>query len=152
MVHHEVGDHPDLALVRLLHERGEVVGGPVVGMHGVVVGDVVTAVAQRRRVERQEPDAVDAEPLEVVEALGEADEVADAVAVAVGEAADVDLVEHRPLEPERVRLEPAGCSLGRRSGRAELPAQVPQLGTTDDQLAGGHRTANTCAPPGGSRT
>ena len=55
--------------------------------------DVVAAVAQRRRVHRQQPDAVDAEPLEVVELLDQPAEVARAVVVAVEEAADVDLVE-----------------------------------------------------------
>ena len=43
---------------------------------------------------------------EVVELLGQPAEVAAAVVVAVGEAADVDLVEDGPLEPERVGLEP----------------------------------------------
>ena len=68
-----------------------------------VVGDVVAAVAQRRVVERQQPEAVDAEPLQVVELLGQAAQVAGAVAVGVGEAADQHLVEDRPLVPERVR-------------------------------------------------
>ena len=76
VVHHEVGDHAHAALVRRLDERAEVVDRPVVGVDGVEVGDVVAAVAQRRRVERQQPEAVDAEPLEVVELLGQPAEVA----------------------------------------------------------------------------
>src|SRR5919198_2436066 len=75
-------------------------------MHLLEAGDVVAAVAQRRLVERQEPDAVHAEPLQVVELLGEPAEVARAVAVGVVEAADVDLVEDGRLEPERLGLEP----------------------------------------------
>ena len=41
-----------------------------------VVGDVVPAVAQRARVERRQPQAVDAEPLQVVEPVDEAAQVA----------------------------------------------------------------------------
>jgi hypothetical protein len=52
---------------------------------GVEVGDVVAAVAQRRLEHRQEPDAVDAQPLQVVELLGQPAEVPGAVAVAVEE-------------------------------------------------------------------
>ena len=57
----------------------------VVGLDREEVGDVVAAVAQRRGVERQQPDAVDAEPLQVVELLDQPAEVARAVAVAVEE-------------------------------------------------------------------
>ena len=106
VVHDEVGDDAHAALVRLLDERLEVVDVPVVGVDAEEVGDVVAAVAERRLVHRQEPDAVDAEPLQVVELLDQPAEVAGAVVVAVVEAADVDLVEHRRLEPERVALEP----------------------------------------------
>src|SRR4051812_22728165 len=119
-------------------------------MDRVEIRDVVATIAKRRRVERQQPDAVDAEPVEVVEPFGEAEEVADAVAGAVGEATDVDLVEHRALEPQRVRFEPAR-RFRRRLRRRELTAEIPELVTRNDQLAGGHRSASTCAPPGGSR-
>src|SRR4051794_16887389 len=87
-------------------EALEILDGPVVGVDRVEVGDVVAAVAQRRGVHRQQPDAVDAQPGEVVELLGQAEEVAGAVVVAVEEAAQVDLVEDRALEPQRVTLEP----------------------------------------------
>jgi hypothetical protein len=106
VVHHQVGDHAHPALVRGLDERTEVLDGAVVGMDREEVGDVVAAVAQRARVHRQEPDAVDSQPLEVVELVDQPAEVAGPVVVAVEEAADVDLVEDRPLEPQRVGLEP----------------------------------------------
>ena len=92
--------------VRRLDQLVHVVDVPVVGVDRGEVGDVVAAVPQGRSVERQQPDAVDAQPLEVVELLGQPAEVARAVAVGVEEAADVDLVEHRALEPQRLGLEP----------------------------------------------
>ena len=115
VVHDEVGDDADAALVRLLDQLPHVLDDAVVLVDGEVVGDVVAAVAQRRGVEGQQPDAVHAEPLEIVQLLGEAAEVAGAVTVAVEEAADVDLVEDGRLEPQRLSLEPlAGIA---RAGR-----------------------------------
>ena len=85
------------------------------------VRDVVAAVPQRRRVHRQEPDAVDAEPLQVVELLRQPAQVARPVVVAVEEAAQVHLVEDGPLEPQRVALEPLPglAHRGRSSGVVE---------------------------------
>ena len=96
MVHHQVGDHADAALVRLIDEMAEVVDGPVVGIDLVEVGDVVATVAERGRIERQQPHAVDAEPLQVVELVGEAAEVAGPVVVPVEEHAQVHLVRTPP--------------------------------------------------------
>ena len=106
VVDDEVDDDADAALVRGLDERAEVLDRAVVRVDAVEVGDVVAAVAKRRGVERQEPDAVDAEPLQVVELVLEAPEVARPVVVAVEERARVDLVEDGGLEPERIGLEP----------------------------------------------
>ena len=91
-----------LAAVRLGDEPLEVVQRAVARMDVLVVGDVVAVVAQRRRVERQQPERVDAELLQVVELLGQAGEVADAVVVAVEEGADVRLVDDGVLVPERI--------------------------------------------------
>ena len=106
VVHDEVGDHAHPTLMRLVHELAEVVDRPVVGMNREEVRDVVPAVLERRDVHREQPDAVDPEPLQEVELVDQPAEVARAVVVAVEEAADVDLVEDRPLEPDRVALEP----------------------------------------------
>ena len=85
VVRHEVDQHP----------QAEVVGGgdePVgvgeraeVGVDVAVVGDVVAAVGERRRVPRTHPDGVDTEPGEVRQPVDDAVHVAGAVAVSVGE-------------------------------------------------------------------
>ena len=121
MVHNEVRDHPDPPLVGRLDERVGIADRPVVAVDGHEVGDVVAAVPQRRGVHRQQPDAVDAEPLEVVELLGQAAEVAGAVRVPVVEPAQVDLVEGGRLEPQRVALEPLARRL-----RFGDPADPPE--------------------------
>ena len=76
--------------------------GAELGEHPRVVGHVVPVVAQRRGEERRHPQAVDAEPLQVVELVDQAAEVARAVAVAVLERPDEHFVEHRRLEPLRL--------------------------------------------------
>jgi hypothetical protein len=50
-------------------------------MNVVIVGDVVTPIAVRRRKGRAEPHGVDAEPLEVVELRDQPLQVAAAVGV-----------------------------------------------------------------------
>ena len=102
VVQHELGDDAQVAAVRLVEEAAELAEVAVRGIDAAVVGDVVALVAQRRRVEGQQPDRRDAEVLEVVELAGQPAEVADAVAVAVGEGAHVQLVHHRVAVPRRV--------------------------------------------------
>ena len=72
VVHDQVGDDPDAPLVGLLDQLDGVGQVAVLGQDGPEVADVVAAVAQRRLVERQQPQAVDAQPLEVVELGGDA--------------------------------------------------------------------------------
>ncbi len=72
VVHHHVGDDPDAPAVGLARSGPGVLDVAVLREHGEEVADVVAAVAQGRLVEGQQPEAVDAEPLEVVELLGEA--------------------------------------------------------------------------------
>ena len=66
-----------------------------------VVGDVVAEVGHRRAVDRRQPDRVGAEVAHVLEALGDAAQVADAVAVGVGEGARIDLVDDGRAPPGR---------------------------------------------------
>ena len=67
-----------------------------------VVGDVVAVVAAGARIERQQPERGDAEVPQIIEPLGQAGEIADAVVVAVGERLDVQLVDDGVLEPQRI--------------------------------------------------
>ena len=79
VVDDQLGDDPNVAAVRLGDEAIEVRERAVGRMHVLVVGDVVPVVAQRRGIERQEPEGVDPEPRQVVELARQAGEVADAV-------------------------------------------------------------------------
>jgi predicted secreted protein len=58
---------------------------PVLGRDAEVVRDVVAEVRLRAVEERRDPEGLDAEIVQVIEAPGDAGEIADAVAVRVGE-------------------------------------------------------------------
>ncbi len=73
-------------------------------MDAAVVAYVVAPILERRRIDRAQPDRVDAERavgavVEVIEMGGDTVQVADSVAVGVGETARVNLVEYGGLPP-----------------------------------------------------
>ena len=93
VVRDDVDRHPEPALVRVREELVEVGERAEERVDVRVIGDVVAVVDLRRGVERRQPERVDTELLEIRQARADPLEVADAVAVRVLEAADVDLVE-----------------------------------------------------------
>ena len=123
VVHDQVGDDPDPPPVGVVHQLGHVSYLSVLGQDGPVVRDVVTAVAQRGLVEGQQPNAVDAQPLQVVELAHDARDIARTVVVGVEEPANQDFVENRPLVPADVLA--GGTGDGRyRSSRSSGPAHL----------------------------
>ena len=72
VVDHELGDDAQIAPVRRAHEGAEIVHPSIGRVDAAVVGDVVAVVAQRRGIERQEPERGDAEILQIVELAGQA--------------------------------------------------------------------------------
>jgi hypothetical protein len=101
------------------------------GVRRAVVGHVVAEVALRREVEGADPDRVHpAEPCDVVEAIEEARQVAEAVAVRAAEAAWIDLVGHRAAPPGHGvaallgRAGHGGFRLGRTGRKSAGPMRV----------------------------
>ena len=99
VVDHQVHDELDAPLVQAGDEGVELLERAEQRVDVVVVADVVAVVRLRRPVDRGEPHHVDAEGLEVVEVGADPGEVTDPVAVGVGEAARVDLVDDGGLPP-----------------------------------------------------
>ena len=98
----DVQQHLDTQRMRV-GDQGVSLGQCAVGRFDVaVVGDVVAGVGHRRRVPRVDPHRVDAESGQVRQPRPQARDIADAVAVVVGEAADVHLVDDRGLPPRCV--------------------------------------------------
>ncbi len=101
----ELIDHPHAAAVRLRDELAHIGQLAVHRVHVPVIGDVVAVVAKWGGVEGQQPDRADPELLEVGQLVDQALKVAAAVAVAVVEGSDMNLVDDRVLVPERIVVE-----------------------------------------------
>ena len=103
MARHEIEQEAQPAGVAGGDQRIEIGQRAVVGRDVRVIADVVAEVVLRRGIDRREPDGVHAQrrigPGQVIEAIDDAAQVADAVAVRIGEAAGVDLVDDRPFPP-----------------------------------------------------
>jgi len=101
MVQHHIEYHADIPFTRLGDQSIEVRQCAVLGIDGLIVGDVITEVDLRRRVHGRDPDSIHAEVLEVVQALRDAVQIADAVAVRVLETARINLVNDGIVPPGR---------------------------------------------------
>src|SRR5580700_10287714 len=56
MIDHEFGDDPQAPLMRLAHETFEIAQASISGVYSAIGGNVITVVAQRRRIKRHYPD------------------------------------------------------------------------------------------------
>ena len=98
----QLDHHLQSAVVRRVEKALKILERAVAGVDAHVIGDVVAVVAQRRREKRQQPQAGDAQVLQIIELLHQPGKIADAVVVAVDERLDVQLVNDRVLVPERI--------------------------------------------------
>ncbi len=94
-----IDDHLEPESMRLREQPLEVSHRAEHGIDIAVIRHVVAEIRHRRFEERRDPDGVDAEARHVVEPVDDALQIADAVAVAVAEAARIDLVDHRAAPP-----------------------------------------------------
>ena len=101
VVRDDVDDDADAAGVQGFEHGVEVVEGPQARVDVAVVRHVVAAVGELGGIEGTQPDRVDAEFAQVVGAGGDARQIAQPVAVRVGEAAGVDLVDDGLAPPLR---------------------------------------------------
>jgi len=71
MVRHKIKDETHTARMERVYEPFEILHGPEHRINGAEVGDIIAKVQHRRTVNRREPDGVDTEPFQVVEAANE---------------------------------------------------------------------------------
>ena len=102
VVRHDVHEHTDASRPSPRHQPVKVLQGPELGRDGTEVRDVITPVGVGGHRDRREPDAVHAQPLEVIEMLDDPLDVADTIGVAVSERAGVDLVQDPRFPPRFV--------------------------------------------------
>src|ERR1035438_5277437 len=81
VIDHEIEQDADIPLPGFGHQPVEIRHGAVLRIDALVVGDVVTEVYLWGRKEGSDPDAVDAQILQIFEMVGDAVEIADAVAI-----------------------------------------------------------------------
>src|SRR6184192_573630 len=79
--------------MRGIQKHPEIIERAEIRINIEIIGNIVTIVAQRRRIERQQPDGGDPEFLEIIQLLHEPAKIAHAVAIAVAKSLDVQLVD-----------------------------------------------------------
>src|SRR6266480_1998661 len=67
-----------------------------------IIGDVVTVIAQWRRIKRQKPDRSNPEFLKIIELLDQPAKIAHPIAIAVMERLDMQLVNDGVFVPKRI--------------------------------------------------
>ena len=105
VVDDQLRDHAHAHPVGLADELPEVAAGPVGRMDVKVVGNVVAVVAQRRRIERQQPQAGHSQVLQVREFLNQPGKIANPVIVRVVEGLGMQLIDDRILVPVGIAFE-----------------------------------------------
>ena len=70
------------------------------GVDIAIIGNVIAEIGHGRGEEGRQPDTVYAQRGDIVQFLDNARQVADAVAIGIGETAGIDLVDHRALPPQ----------------------------------------------------
>ena len=95
MAEHHVEHDAEASRSGLAHKLVEIVHRSVDRIYRAVIRDVIAVVALRGGEERRDPHIVDSQRGQVVELRGDARQVADAIAIAVAKALDVDLIDDR---------------------------------------------------------
>ncbi len=106
VLHHQLDDHVQAEFLGLFQQVDHVGQVAETRVDLQVIADVVAGVLEGRAIEGHQPDGGGAEAAHVVQAFGDAAQIAAAVAVVVAEEGRVDLVDHGVAVPEgaHVRL------------------------------------------------
>ncbi len=99
VVHYEIEQHLDTALLRLGDQRIEVNQRPVLRIDGFVIGDVVTEIYLWRRKAGRNPYRIHPKLLQIIQVLGNSLQVTGAVVIRIAKAPRIDLVDHRLPPP-----------------------------------------------------
>jgi len=99
MIEHLVDQDTDATCVGRRYDLLEVFQGAEQRIDAAIVGNVVTEILHRRGEERRQPDGIDVEAGDVVDLLDNAQQIADAIAVAVEKAAWINLINDATAPP-----------------------------------------------------
>src|SRR5215471_1191315 len=101
MVGNVIEQHFQAVAMRVGQKRIEIIQGTKDRIDVGVVADIVAEVSHWRRIDRRNPDGVHAEPLQIVEFAPNANEITNAIAVAVHKRAWIDLIDDATLPPSK---------------------------------------------------
>src|SRR5437870_3476554 len=101
MIDYQFGDNAQITRMCGVQERAEIIERPEIRIDVAIIGDVVAVIAQRGRIEWQQPDGSDSQLLEIIQLFDQTAEVAHPVAVAIAKSLDVQLVDDGVLVPKR---------------------------------------------------
>ena len=93
VVRDDVDDGSDTHAESLGDEGFGLAQVPKVRINGAIVGYVITTIGKRGGIPGGHPDRVDPQPMQIVQAGTDACDVPNSIAVAVGEASNVDLID-----------------------------------------------------------
>ena len=102
VVHHQVDQDPNPALLRRVRELHEIAESAVARIDIVIIGDVVSVVFAGRSLERHQPDRGHSEAVQVIQPSHQSLEIADAVAVRIHVGADREAIDDGVLVPKVV--------------------------------------------------
>ena len=120
VIGNEIEDDFYFARVRCGNEPVEVFQRSEQRIDIAVVADVVSEIRHRRGIDRRYPDCIDAKPREVIEALAQSLQVANAVAIRVLKGARIDLIDDPVLPPDKIGHEQSS----RINGTGRYPVQL----------------------------
>src|SRR5258708_34585276 len=100
MVQHQVGDDFNAAPVSAIQKILEIAQCAVIRVNSVIIGDIVAIIFEWGWVGGHNPQAVDAQLLEVIELARQALNISVAIGIAVKKGAYVHLIEDRIFVPE----------------------------------------------------
>ena len=101
VIGHEVEQHAQLAPVRLLDQTLGISQVAEDRIDVLIVADVVAGICHRRAVDGRQPDGIYAQRLYMIEMAADAFQIAQTIAIAVGERARINLVDAGTLPPGR---------------------------------------------------
>ena len=101
VVHDKIHEHPQAALMRAVEHLTEHVKVAVIRVNVHIIGNVVPVIGVRRWVQGREPDRVHVQALYIIQLRQYAPQIADAVSIAVAEAARPDMIHGHLLIPRR---------------------------------------------------
>src|SRR5262245_27635574 len=87
----------------------EIIHSAILGINRVIIGDVVAMISWGG-IDRHEPEAANAQVMQIVQFFGNTVKVADAVAVTITERTDEDLIENCVVPPGKTIC---ACNSGR---------------------------------------